>query len=266
LTSGIVQDNWALPNAYDYFMGRWSHLIAREFVEWLEPESGLRWFEMGCGTGALTSAILEHADPLSVLACEPSETLLKLARERISDQRVTFSVGSAADFPRPASKQDMFVSGLVLNFIPEPKIALESIAQFLEPGGIVGAYVWDYAGGMEFLRAFWDVASIIDPAAAELDEGKRFPLCAPDPLKLLFQSAGLKNVETAPLEIVTRFKNFADYWEPFLGGTGPAPSYVASLDKTSQAQLAETLRDRLSPDEGAGFDLAARAWAVRGVA
>ena len=28
----------------------------------------------------------------------------------------------------------------------------------LRPGGMLAAYVWDYAEGMQFLRVFWEVA------------------------------------------------------------------------------------------------------------
>ena len=245
-------------------MGRWSRLAALEFLGWLKPEPMLHWLDLGCGTGVLTTAILERANPGSILACDPSESLLELARERIRDQRTVFKVASADDISIPSHGLNAFVSGLVLNFIADPKAAIEIIVRTMARDGVVAAYVWDYSEGMELLRVFWDAASDLDANAANLDEGKRFPTCAPDPLRTLFQSVGLREVEVASLQVTALFESFSDYWEPFLGATGPAPSYVNSLRPEEQRQLKENLRARLSPDGDDGFTLAAKAWAVRG--
>jgi hypothetical protein len=37
--------------------------------------------------------------------------------------------------------------------------------------------------GMQMLRYFWDAAVALDPRAASLDEGRRFPSCRPDRLE-----------------------------------------------------------------------------------
>lgn len=245
-------------------MGRWSRQAAYEFLSWLEPQPNLRWLEMGCGTGALTEAILEQANPISILACDPSEALLGIARERIRDPRVSFEVSGAASCQAYPSRLDVFASGLVLNFIDDPKTAVGSIAQKLTDGGLVAAYVWDYSQGMEFLRVFWDAAVALDPNAADLDEGKRFPLCSPAPLRSLFESVGLSNIEVTSLETITRFDSFSDYWTPFLGGTGPAPNYVSSLGDDERQRLEKDLRTRLSPEGDGSLVLTARAWGVRG--
>jgi SAM-dependent methyltransferase len=260
----IMKDNWSAANAYDAFMGRWSQQIAVQFIHWVKPRPGLRWLDLGCGTGALTGVLLNLTNPKSILACDPSESFLDIAQKHISDQRVTFVVGSSDSFPRPPEPLDAFVSGLVLNFISDPIAIIESSLQSLTKGGIVGGYVWDYSSKMEFLRVFWEEASALDPAAADLDEGKRFPLCAPDPLHSLFLSAGLKDVLVVPLEITTRFESFSDYWEPFLGGVGPAPTYVNSLGFEARQLLKVALLTRLLPKGDRSFELYARAWAVQG--
>jgi len=132
-------------------------------------------------------------------------------------------------------------------------------------GGIVAAYVWDYDDGLQFLRHFWDEAAASDPAAASLDEGGRFPLCNPTALASRFRASGLTAVDTRSLDIPTDFAEFNDYWTPFLGGTGPAPSYVASLDWTRREALKERLRRRLPAGSDGRITLRARAWAVRGI-
>ena len=128
----------------------------------------------------------------------------------------------------------------------------------------MGAYVWDYAEGMEFLRYFWDAAAAVEPLAAERDEGHRFPLCTPEALGSLFRSAGAERVRVAPLTVPTLFSSFDDYWQPFLGGTGPAPSLVSTLSAEQRSDLEEDLQRRLPIRDDGRIDLDARAWAVVG--
>lgn len=218
-------------------MGRWSRPLARAFVEWLQPKSSAHWLEVGCGTGAVTSTICELCEPASVIACDPSEPFIAHARKNLSDARASFVVTGAEALPHREGGFDAIVSGLVLNFLPDPGQAVASVRERLRPGGTVAACVWDYAEGMEFLRPFWEEAVASDPRAAPLDEGRRFPLCRTAALASLFRAGGLAQVETEPLEIPTDFVTFDDYWTPFLRGTGPAPSYVASLDPLSRELL-----------------------------
>jgi len=157
------------------------------------------------------------------------------------------------------------VSGLALNFILRPEQAIAEMARAARPGGCVAAYVWDYAGRMQFLRHFWNAAVALDPGAIELDEGRRFPLCNPGPLAELFQGAGLTRVEARPIDVWTAFTDFDDFWSPFLGSQGPAPGYVMSLSEAGRAALRERLRLSLPFALDGSIPLMARAWAVRGV-
>jgi hypothetical protein len=135
----------------------------------------------------------------------------------------------------------------------------------VRPGGAVALYVWDYAGEMQLIRRFWDAAIALDPAARDLDEARRFPICQPERLATLLQDAGLANVEPHTIDIPTTFKNFDDFWSPFLGGQGPAPTYCAALSEDRRAQLRERLRAMLSADADGRIHLVARAFAVRGI-
>jgi hypothetical protein len=152
----------------------------------------------------------------------------------------------------------------MLNFVPEPPRAVAELARVAAPGGVVAAYVWDYAEGMQFMRLFWDAAAELDPAAAELDEGRRFTLCAPDPLAALWTSSGLRAVDVRAVEIPTEFAGFDDLWQPFLGGQGSAPTYVASLPVDRRDALRDLLRARVPAEPDGAVRLRARAWAVRG--
>lgn len=262
--ANVRGDAWVTGDAYEAYMGRWSRPLARRFIAWLRPEPSAHWLEVGCGTGALTTAICELCEPASVVACDPSEPFVDHARGNLSDARASFVVAAADALPARDGGFDAVVSGLVLNFLSDPEAAVASMRERLRPGGVVAAYVWDYADGMEFLRFFWDEAIAADPGAATLDEGRRFPLCRRAALASLFRATGLAEVRTAPLEISTDFANFDDYWTPFLRGTGPAPSYVASLGDSSRALLKERLQRRLHAGSGAPIRLRARAWVVRG--
>lgn len=255
-------DTWESGHPYERYVGRWSRQVAPRFLDWLQVPAGRRWLDVGCGTGALCSAILESASPASVVGVEPSEGFLATARAHLAD-RATLHQGDAMKIPLGEACVDVAVSGLVLNFVPDPRAALAEISRVAVGGATVGAYVWDYAGRMELMRHFWDAAAALDPAAAGLDEGVRFPLCRPDPLRALFEAGGFRAIELSPLEIATPFASFDDYWEPFLGGQGPAPAYAMSLDEPARQRLRERIRERLPVQADGTIALHARAWAVR---
>ena len=255
---------WAAGEAYEPYVGRWSRLVAVEFLKGLGVPAGGRWLDVGCGTGALSGAILDRCAPASVIGVDPSEGFLVYARRRVADPRAEFRQGDAQALPVGDAAVDVVVSGLVLNFVPEPVVAVREMARVVRPGGLVAAYVWDYAGRMELMRAFWDAAAAVHPDATDLDEGRRFPLCRPAPLTALFTDAGLDHVRAHPIEIPTRFRDFDDYWTPFLGGQGPAPAYAMSLGEDHRAALREALRARLPLAADGSIEMVARAWAVRG--
>lgn len=259
-----VRDRWVAGSIYDEFMGRWSQRLAPLFVSWLTLPPGLHWLDVGCGTGSLAQAICAHAEPASVVGCDPAEPFIEFAREHSRDPRASFVVAGLPGLPRRAEGYGSVTSSLALNFLPDTGGALREMCSVAAPRGTISACVWDYGGGMEFLRRFWDAAASIDPAARELDEGRRFPLCQPDALAELFRAADLRDVRCEPLDIQTTFASFDDYWQPFLGGTGPAPSYVASLDTDRCAALARKLDETLRREPSGAIALNARAWAVRG--
>lgn len=261
-----LNDKWAAGATYEEFMGRWSRLLAPRFVSWLAVRPTAHWLDVGCGTGALADAICAEANPASVVACDPSQPFIEYARRREVDPRVSFVVAGVGQLPTRPGGFDGVTSQFALNFFPEAELAIHEMRRISAVNGIVSACVWDYAGRMQFLRCFWDAARAVDPRAAELDEGRRFPICRPDALEDLFRDAGLVDVVSESIEIPTRFSTFAELWKPFLGGTGPAPSYVASLDSSRREALATRLERSLPREPDGAISLVARAWVVRGVA
>jgi SAM-dependent methyltransferase len=259
-------DKWAAGGTYEDFMGRWSRLLAPRFVSWLSVRPSANWLDVGCGTGALADTICAGANPASVVACDPSEPFIEYARRRRVDPRVSFVVGGIGQLPTRPGGFDSVTSLLALNFFPKPEDAVQEMRRISAVNGLVSACVWDYAGRMEFLRRFWDAVAVLDASATELDEGRRFPICQPNALESLFRGRGLADVVCDSIEITTRFSTFADFWRPFLGGTGPAPSYVASLDSPQREALATRLERSLPREPDGAITLKARAWVVRGVA
>ena len=257
-------DRWVGADAYEAYIGRWSRPVADAFLDWLSISPGGRWVDVGCGTGALSGVILERADPSSVVGCDPSADFVDLARLRITDPRARFAVAFADDLPLETDSADVIASGLVLNFIPDLGAALAEMRRVGVAGSTVAGYVWDLAGRMDIIRTFWDAANALDPAAIEKDEGARFPLCAPEPLRRAFADAGLTDVDVRSIDVPTVFGDFDDYWTPFLGGVGPAPVYVAGLDEASRTAVRERLRATLPTETDGTIHLIARTWAVRG--
>jgi SAM-dependent methyltransferase len=257
-----VSDTWERGNPYEQYVGRWSRRVAPVFLSWLRIPAGRKWLDVGCGTGALCAAIVDHCSPSSLAGVEPSEGFLKTAKENLAGRAVLHQ-GSATAIPLDDAAVDVVVSGLVLNFIPDQRAALAEMARVTGSGGTIGAYVWDYAGKMELMRYFWDAAVELNPDAAKLDEGIRFPLCRAEALVALFTSAGLNRPEATAIDIPTLCASFEDYWEPFLGGQGPAPAYAMSLDETTRARLRDRIRARIPVQANGSISLTARAWAVR---
>ena len=261
----LPADVWASGAAYEQWVGRWSRLVARGFLQWLAVDTHSHWLDVGCGTGALTQTILQHAQPRSVHGVDSSSAFLALAQQQVQDERVRFETGDAQALPVEDGAYTAVVSGLVLNFVPDPQRALAEMVRAVRPGGVVAAYVWDYGGKMQLLRHFWNAATALDPAAAELDQGRRFPLCRPEPLTSLWQAANLRTLETLAIDINTDFVDFDDYWTPFTGGQGPAPGYTMALSAERRAALRERLRAALPFALDGSVPLVARAWAIRGV-
>ena len=258
-------DVWASGDAYEPYVGRWSRLVARDFVDWLKVPTGQRWLDIGCGTGALSQTILERAAPQELMGVDPSDGFVAHARRVIGDTRAEFKVGDAQSLPVDNQAFDVAVAGLVINFVPDMAKAAAEMVRVTRSGGTAAAYVWDYAGKMQMMRQFWDAAVALNPAALDKDEGRRFPVCRPEPLTALFQHAGLTNVEVRAIDAPTVFKDFDDFWTPFLGGQAPAPGYCMSLSEDRRAELRHRIRSTLPFRDDGSVHLIARAWAVRGV-
>ena len=259
-------DSWSSGNQYEKFMGRWSNLVAGKFLAWLAVSQDSSWLDVGCGTGALTKLILETSQPKKVVSIDSSPEFIFQAQQLITNPLVHFQVGTAEALELESNSVDAVVSGIMLNFVPQPEAAVEEMIRVAKPGGTIGIFLWDYAEGMKMLRYFWDAVVELNSNAKEYDEGIRFPLCREGQLEALIKKCGLKQVEAMPIEVKTIFKNFDDYWLPFLGNVGPAPGYVMGLGENERQKLKNKLFETLPISKDGSICLIAKAWAVKGKA
>lgn len=257
-------DKWTSGADYDQWMGRWSRLLANEFLTWLNLPPNLRWLDVCCGSGVLTEAIVERSSPARVAGVDASPQQIEFARAHRARPVVSFETGDAMALPFAEGSFDIAVCGLGLNFVPEPERALQEMRRVTVPGAVIAVYVWDYSDGARFLRAFWDAAAAVDREALIYDQAQRFPLCNPVALRGLFERACLDQVTVRQLDITTRFANFDDYWQPLLTEQGSAPSYLATRDEITRNVIRERLRQSLTTGSEGAIELPARAWAIRG--
>lgn len=257
-------DTFSNAASYEAYVGRWSQLVARRFIIWLDIATGLIWLDVGAGTGVLTEMILQETSPAKVLGVDLSQEYIAFARERIHDDRVEFRVQDAANIAFETPEFDVSVAGLVLNFVPSAEETVKSMAHAVRSGGTVAAYIWDYSGQMEMMRHFWDAAAVVDPASAEMDAGQRFTIANPDNLRSLFQSVGLTEVKVVAIDIPTQFKDFDDYWLPFLAAQGSVSKYLRGLSDATRSALSDQLQRQLPIAADGSIALMARAWAVKG--
>lgn len=258
------KERWEAGGAYERYVGRWSRMVATEFLAWLSVPAHREWVDVGCGTGGLVATILQQGNPHNVIGIDRSKGFLAEAQRTITDRRVRFQVGDAMELPLETATCDVAVSGLVLNFVPDPPMMVREMVRVTKLGGKVAVYVWDYAEGMEMMRHFWDAAIAVSPHAPTLDESERFPICQPTALGALWQEVGLTDVTVRAIEIPTVFQDFEDFWSPFLGQQGSAPTYLASVDSETRERIREHLHSHLVPAADGTITLSARAWAVQG--
>jgi Methylase involved in ubiquinone/menaquinone biosynthesis len=252
----------ASADAYDLHVGRYSTQLAAALIGFAGVEPGMRALDVGCGPGALTAELAGRLGSTSVCATDPSEPFVDACRARLPGVEV--AVGAAEALPFADGAFDATLSQLVVNFMRDAEAGVREMARVTRPGGIVASCVWDYAGEMTLLRAFWDAARDVDPErAAVADEGVVMRWCAEAELAELWRAAGLRDVRSAELVVSATYADFEDLWAPFPTGIAPSGAFCAALDEEGRAALHDAYRDRLGVGD-APFTLTARAWAAAG--
>ena len=246
--------------AYERYMGEWSRLAGEAFLDWLSPEPGLRWLDVGCGNGAFTEMIVERCAPASVQGIDPSEGQLAFARTRPASRVAQFRRGDAMALPFPDDTFDAAIMPLVIFFVPDPAKGVAEMARVVCPGGAVSAYAWDMAGGgfpYEALQAEMRGLGVAVPAPPNPDASRI------DAMRDLWAGAGLGSVETREITVQRTFDDFDDYWATVLGGPSVGPG-LASVAPEDLALLKARMRAHLPADVTGRITCSARANAVKG--
>jgi SAM-dependent methyltransferase len=251
-------------DAYDRFVGRYGPQLAAAQIQFAGVEPGMRALDVGCGPGALTTALVERLQAANVSAADPSEPFVEACRARLPGVEVV--VAGAESMPFDDGRFDAALSQLVVNFMGDAEAGVREMARVTRPGGVVASCVWDYAGEMTLLRAFWDAAREVEPErGAAADEGVVMRWCGDGELEELWRVAGLGDVRFDQIIVRASYKDFDDLWSPFPAGIGPAGAFCKSLDEDRLAQLRAAYRRHLGVGDGP-FELTARAWAAAGTA
>ena len=244
-------------DAYARHIGRYGPALSVAHAGAAGLREGDRALDVGCGPGVLLAELAARLGAGRVAGVDPSEPFLALARTAVPGADLRSA--NAERLPFPDGAFDVAMSQLVVNFMADAGAGAAEMRRVARR--TVTSCVWDYAEGMTMLRTFWDAALELDPDAP--DEGRTMRHRTPDALAALWEGAGLREVETAPLLVEAAYADFEDLWAPMPSGIGPSGAWCASLDAAGQAALREAWRRRLGSPEGA-FSLSARAWLVRG--
>jgi SAM-dependent methyltransferase len=242
-------------DSYDRFMGRWSIELAPVFADYGGVEAGQQLLDVGCGSGVLTEELARRVGAKNVAGIDPSP-MLEACAARVPG--ADLRQGAAEDLPWPDDAFDAALAQLVVHFMADPAAGVGEMARVTRPGGAVVACTWDFGGGMEMLRIYWESARAVDlDAASETVFGTR------EELDELWRASGLEDTEVEPLEVTSSYENFDELWSAFLLGVGPSGQYLLSRDPETQEAIRGEYFRRLGEPDGR-FELAGRAWAARG--
>jgi len=247
--------------AYERLMGRWSRLVAAEFLDWLDAPKNLRWLDVGCGNGAFTEELIARCAPAAVTALDPSEDQLAYARIRPGAKMATFQLDDAQSLSFADDAFDAAAMALVISFLPDPDRAAAEMARVVRPGGWVATYMWDFAGGGLPVEPIFaalvsmGMPNVRPPSAA---------VSGREALQHVWEKAGLETVETRVIRITTAYSGFDDFWDSNTVPIGPQGKLIATMSASAKEELRARLRDRLPVAADGRIVLESTANAVKG--
>jgi SAM-dependent methyltransferase len=246
--------------AYERMMGVWSRLAGEIFLDWLAPRPGVRWIDIGCGTGAFSELLVERCAPAELHGIDPSDGQLAFARARPAARLAQFRQGNAMALPFPDDRFDGAVMALVIFFVPDPAKGVAEMVRVVEPGGTVATYAWDMLGG----------GFPAEPIHAEMRAMGLTPLLAPsagveriETLRELWSGAGLEAVETREITVSRTFLDFDDFWAINSRSANIGP-IIAAMSPDETERLKAGVRERLPADDAGRIICTGRANAVKG--
>jgi ubiquinone/menaquinone biosynthesis C-methylase UbiE len=223
-------------------MGRGSRRLAPLFLDFSGTADHEKVLDVGCGTGSLTFAIINHCNVTSVEAIDFEEQFVAALNRENTDPRISARQGDARALAFEDNRFDRALSLLVLHFVPDAGQAIREMRRVVRPGGVVAASVWDNYGGMPAQRIFWDSFAAIEPLAVQRRAASTIrPMTAPGELARAFAEAGLAGTSETMLTIRMDFESFEDYWLPLLHGQGTLAQFLSELP----VSISEAVRGRV---------------------
>ncbi len=247
--------------AYERRVGRWSRIAGQEFLDWLALPDGLRWLDVGCGTGAFSELIVERCSPRTTSAVDPSADQISYAQAGPSASRVDYRVGDAQALPFDDDAFDVAAMALVISFVPDPAQAITEMIRVVAPGGTVASYMWDAAGRCNTQEP---LRQALEEMGVELPPTPRIEFTRLDTMHDLFVSVGLEDVADRTIEIQLGFANFDDYWSAETGQTTPATRPILAMSAAEVDQLKSLIKEQLPADAEGRISYMARANAIKG--
>ena len=228
--------------AYERLMGRWSRVVARTFLGWLNAPNNLTWLDVGCGNGAFTEELIARCAPAAVTAIDPSDDQLAYARTRPGVGVADFRVGDAQNLAFADNSFDVATMALVISFLPDPGRAVTEMARAVRPGGWVAAYMWDVPGGGVPVHPIY-----LAMESMGMKTGRPPNAAASDrqAMEGYWKTAGLKSIETRVIRMPTVYSDFDDFWESNVVPIGPQGKIIAGLSPSARKELRTRLRDHL---------------------
>jgi ubiquinone/menaquinone biosynthesis C-methylase UbiE len=250
-------------DAYDRYMGRWSRAIGEKFLAWVDAPKNLSWLEVGCGTGAFTKVILEHAAPNKIVGIDPSAQQVDHARNAVSSPKADFRIATAIDLPFADDEFDVVVSALVIHFVPDRPKAFQEMLRVARRRGIVAGYTWRKSPTI-IDAPYGPLAREVINIAGDVMSSATVPEAMPDGMRAALTANGYGDIEIATIEATQTFRDFEDYWHSQTG-TFPHPvaKSVAALSDGDRQRVRDNLRAALAPASDGTVTYASRATAFK---
>jgi SAM-dependent methyltransferase len=247
--------------AYERLMGRWSRLVAKDFLNWLDPPHDLWWLDVGCGNGAFTEELIFRCAPARVVGVDPSDDQLAYARTRPGTRMAEFQAGDAQKLPFDDNTFDVAAMALAISFLDDPGAAVAEMARVVRPGGVVATYMWDVSGGGVPVHPIYVALESMgfmsgrppNPKASERDAMQRF-----------WKAARLETIETRVIHIPTVYSDFEDFWISNIVPIGPQGKLIATMPTSVREELRLRLRDHLPISSNGGITIDAFANSIKG--
>lgn len=256
----------ASGDGYELQMGRFSRLLANQFLDFAGLIDAGRVLDAGCGTGALSAELLRRTERAQVVGIDFSPVYVAHASESTKNPRAAFEIGDLTSLSFADDSFEQVYSQLVLQFVPNTGLAMRELVRVTKPGGCLSAAVWDSRGGLTFYRIFLDTAAMVDSSAEELRK-RTFtrPLTRPGELARAWEEAGLEDRRAGEITFRTEFSSFDDYWAPFDGEDGPIPAYLRSVTADTRHKIKDAVRRAYVDGEKDGpRSYTATTWVVTG--